>query len=137
MYGLDQVDFLESEAAPSAQAGQHTAVRWSRAILEYAPAPVRQFLRFGWWVLRLRLAPPGSPGHVLGWPVAYSGEDQAVLATTSGLGLEVRLAIERTETQVSVTTLIHFTRRSGELVWKLVVPLHRLFVRRLLHRAAG
>ncbi|HVX45063.1 MAG TPA: DUF2867 domain-containing protein [Mycobacteriales bacterium] len=136
MYGLDQIDFIESEAAATAQAGQHTAVRWSRAIFEYAPAPVRQFLRFGWWILRLRLAPPGSPGHVLGWPVAGSDEERAVLATTSGLGLEVRLVIERTDTQVSVTTLIHFTRRGGELVWKAVVPLHRLIIRRLLRRAA-
>lgn len=136
MYGLDRVDFSESTGVAVSDADRCDALGWGQAIFEDASAPMRHFLRFGWRILRLRLSPPGSPGHVLGWPVASATEERAVLATTSGLGVDVQLVIERTQDRVSFSTLIRYARRRGAVAWALVVPLHRFLIGRLLRRAA-
>ena len=59
-----------------------------------------------------------------------------VLATRSGLGLDVQLAFERTDDQVSFATFIRYTGRPRAVAWAPVAPLHRMLVRHTLRGAA-
>ncbi|OBH70572.1 hypothetical protein A5682_09665 [Mycobacterium mantenii] len=88
-------------------------------------------------VLRLRLGPPRSPGHLIGWPIVRSDPDELVLSTRGPL-MRGELTLRRQDGQRAVlTTRLHYRHRTAaRAVWALIGPLHRIVAPRLMQRSA-
>lgn len=88
-------------------------------------------------VLRLKLGPARSSGHLIGWPIVRSDPDELVLATGGPL-MRGELTLRRQDGQRAVlTTRLHYRRRvTARAVWALIGPLHRVVAPRLMQRSA-
>ena len=114
-----------------------SADAWMRDVLEGAPWAVRAFLRVGWRaVLGFRLAPGGTPGHVLGWPVATASEDAIALEQRSAL-MSARLGLRASPTAIEWTTSVRYEHAATRVVWAIVGVLHRRMVPYLLRGAVA
>jgi hypothetical protein len=110
--------------------------QWARAILENAPIIMRRALRWGWFVLGLRLGSIRSARFVLGWEVRRSTTDVALLGASSRLGLPAELLSKRQQQAPLFATFAQQENHIERAVWAGVVPVHRLVVRYLLERAS-
>ncbi|MFG2628469.1 DUF2867 domain-containing protein [Streptomyces sp. NPDC048473] len=138
---------------PVADARSRTPEQWARAVFEDAPVLLRGFLVLGWsLVLRIRLGPRPSPGHVLGWTVSDSaadsdtgrdagtgtdegpGSNTTTLAAPSPLITTRNVAVVNASTVVWVT-FVRFDRRIARPVWAMIAPIHHLAIPYLLRRA--
>lgn len=88
-------------------------------------------------VLRLRLGPARSAGHLIGWPIVRSDPDELVLATRGPL-MRGELTLRRHDGRRAVlTTRLHYRHRvAARVVWALIGPLHRVVAPRLMARSA-
>ncbi len=88
-------------------------------------------------VLRFRLGPFSSPGHVIGWPIMRSDHDELVLATGGPL-MCGQLTLRREDgRRASLTTRLHYRHKmAARAVWAVVGPLHRAIAPRLVQRTA-
>ena len=88
-------------------------------------------------VLRLRLGPPRSAGHLIGWQIVRSDPDELVLATRGPL-MRGELTLRRQDgRRAALTTRLHYRRRiAARAVWALIGPLHRVVAPRLMRRSA-
>jgi hypothetical protein len=114
---------------------RRSAAEWAAAVFERSA--LAGFVRFGWrWGLLLRLAPKGSSGHVLGWPVqAGPGQpDVAVLAQESPL-MSARLVFRAPPGTLQFSTYVRYTGVVGHLVWAVTAVLHRRLAPYLLKTA--
>ncbi len=110
--------------------------QWARAVWEQAPPPLRRLLVVGWRLgLGLRLGPPDTPTHVLGWAVTSTTERAVVLDAQSRL-MTARNVVELRSTQVRWTTFVRFDRRPAGMLWFLAAPVHHVMIPYLLRRAA-
>lgn len=111
-----------------------SAEQWSRAVLEGAPRPVRWFLLTGWRaVLGLRLGPPSSPDHVLGWRIASNDAEMIRLESHSSL-MTAWLILRVTGSTVVLSTNVDYARRMSRPLWAAVGPIHRRTIPYLLGR---
>lgn len=89
-------------------------------------------------LLRFRLAPPGSPGHLQGWRIVSSDEDVLHLEATGPLTTGTLVARRASPTSVLLTTtLVHRRPRAASLVWTVLGPVHRALAPQLLARAVA
>jgi Protein of unknown function (DUF2867) len=88
-------------------------------------------------VLGFRLGPASSPGHVIGWPIVHSDDDEIAL-TADGPLMRGELTLRREGGRRAVlTTRLHFRRKiAARTVWAVVGPLHRVVAPRLMERSA-
>ena len=114
---------------------RRNAAEWAEATFEQATAPLRALVWFGWrWGLGLRLAPRGSPGHVLGWTKLSGDDDTAVIEVDS------RFLSARQVFKIEQETLVHGTvvcqkGRVGRSLWWVASKLHQVIVPFLLSAA--
>jgi len=122
--------------AVAVSAGSWTPEQWARAALEGLPAALRWFVVVGWVaVLRLRLGPLRSPDHVVGWTVAESSPERAVLTTESSF-LTGRLEFRLDGGDLVWSTFVGYRRAPARVLWPPVSVLHRVIVPYALGRAA-
>jgi len=133
--GLDRVDYdeaftFETEAVQPPE-------EWARLILEGAPLSKRLLMIGAWTALGIRLAFPGSTGHVLGWRIRHSDADAVVLGVHAAVGLTARVVIQVEQQRVTHSMLVRYDRALGRRVWSRMAPGHHRFVRALLNRAGS
>jgi hypothetical protein len=115
-----------------------TALEWTREVFEGAPAALRWCMVFGWrHALGLKLGPPQSDDHVLGWAVAEGD----LVAGSTELHAESRFLRARNivivePSTVTWVTLVHYSHAVARLSWAVARPIHHLTIRSLLARAA-
>lgn len=110
--------------------------QWARAVWEQAPPPVRRLLLVGWRIgLGLRLGPPDTASHVLGWVLTSTTGRAAVLDARSRL-MTARNVVELRGTRVRWTTFVRFDRRPAGTLWFLAARVHHVMIPYLLRRAA-
>lgn len=86
-------------------------------------------------VLRFHLGPHSSPDHLIGWKIMHSDPDVLVL-TTAGPLMRGELTLRRQDgRRATLTTRVHYRRRSAGMVWAVIGPLHRVVAPRLMERA--
>jgi hypothetical protein len=107
-----------------------------RRAREGAPAAMRETMLRGWRVLGVRLAPLGSPGQVLGWPIRSNDERAIVMGIESRVGITARLVIAAEPGRLVQAMLVRFEHVGARAAWAAIGPFHRPFVRRLLDLAA-
>jgi hypothetical protein len=132
----DYADAFEMNlAAPDSR----SAEAWVRCGLEESPPVLRRVIQVAHrQVLRLRLAPASSPGHVLGWTIVRAEHDVVHLEAHSPLGRGVIIGRRPDATSTLLTTYLFWTRpRPARLIWTVVGPLHRRVAPYLLERAAA
>ena len=88
-------------------------------------------------VLRFRLGPYSSPGHLIGWQIVRSNPDEFVLATGGPL-MRGQLTLRREDGPRAVlTTSLHYRRKTAaRMVWLFVGPLHRIVAPQLMQHVA-
>ena len=133
----DYADAFEIELDP---ADPRTAEQFARCALEESGRAIRTLVSVAHrHVLRLRLAPPSSPDHVLGWHIATSEPDVLQLEATSpllGHGVIVGRRVDRNRSVIE--TFVFYTRsRTSRVIWAVVSPVHRRIAPYLLERAAA
>ncbi len=107
----------------------------ARAVFEGAPTPLRLFVVFGWRaVLRLRLGPPGSADHVLGWQIVQRSPQSITLHAGSPL-MQAQKVIRADDASLVAATYVWFRSRLGRVVWSGVAPVHHLTEPLLLNAA--
>jgi hypothetical protein len=130
--GAGYVDVYEFETDPE---DRRSPADWAAAAFE--DSALAGFVRFGWrWGLLLRLAPKGTPGHVLGWPVqAVAGrQDVALLAQESPL-MSARLVFRAPPGTLQFSTYVRYSGVVGHGVWAVTAVLHRRLAPHLLKAA--
>lgn len=131
---LDRVDYEDAFAVRTPV--RHTPEEWVRLGLEGAPPAVRGFILRAHKALGLRLAPPGSPDHVLGREILQNEPEQIVLGA-EGRIVTPRIVLSTPPGQVVVATLLRFDRVGARAVWAVVAPIHRAVARYLLDHTAN
>lgn len=130
--GAGYVDAYQFETDPD---DRRSPAEWAAAVFE--GSPLAGLVRFAWrWGLLLRLAPRGTPGHVLGWRVeVVPGEpDVAVLSQDSRL-MSARLVFRSRPGTLQFSTYVRCTGIAGRVVWAVAAVLHRRLAPYLLKSA--
>lgn len=128
--GLSPIQYREAFAVQLTANG--SAEEWARLLLEGATPRKRAAMLTTWGLLRLKLGPPGSPDHVLGWRVRSRSDDAVVLAVRNGPGLEARIVLTASDHRLVHTMVVHNDHWYWRLLWAALAPKHRSFVRGLL-----
>jgi hypothetical protein len=125
---LERVDYADcfTVAVPM----QRRPEEWIRLAVEAMPA-LFAAVRGAHRMLGLRLAPATSQEHVIGWDVACSDDDQAVLVNTGVLG-SPRIVGLTPPGRIVLATLIEFNGRRGRALWAVAAPVHRAVARYVL-----
>ena len=130
---LARIDYEDAHQLETQRAGELTAEQWARAILQDAPAAVRNVLRSGWASLGIQLGETNDPDLVLGWELRRNDPDRALLAASGArLGLIGEVLLLRWQDALVVATFIEFANPVARAVWVGVGPGHRQVVRRVL-----
>ncbi|OBE95645.1 DUF2867 domain-containing protein [Mycobacterium sp. 852002-10029_SCH5224772] len=134
----DAANYVDVFEVPIAAGDARTAEQTFRDALGDTPGTLGKLV---FWVhrhvLRLRLGPARSPGHLIGWRIVRSDPDELVLATCGPL-MRGELTLRRRDDQRAVlTTRLHYRQKlAARAVWALVGPLHRILAPQLMRRSA-
>jgi hypothetical protein len=116
---------------------QRSPEQWVRATFEGAPRSVQWLLRVGWRsILGLRLGPPGSHDHVLGWKLVTAAPEAVLLEVRSGL-VTARKVLRIQDSRVILTTFVRYERRWAGALWSVISPVHHRVEPYILGRAAS
>lgn len=130
-------DFACAYEVAVAPNDHRSAEQWARAAWEGAPAPLRWFMVAGWrLVLRLRLGPPRSADHILGWHIIVRRPDETVCQLRSGF-LDAYNTFLLVDEHLVWSTFVTYERPIARAIWPPVSLLHRPLVRYALRRAAS
>lgn len=138
LIGDDRYDYADAFEVVLDDTDPRTPEALVRAGLEHAPTVLRYaIIAVHRWILRLRLAPTGTGGDVLGWMVTHSYLDVVALQAGGPL-LDATMIARRAEPTRAVLTTFVFYRHPmlGKVVWSIVGPVHRAIAPMLLRRAA-
>jgi hypothetical protein len=131
--GLDRVGYADAfEVETTVSYSPHD---WALLATDEASPLVRGFVDRAHRALGLRLAPPGTPDHVLGWQIRHDGPEATVLAAAGGLGTG-RIVITTAPGRLLFATLLRFGGIGGRVAWVGVAPMHRAVARYLVGNAA-
>jgi hypothetical protein len=133
---LSRIDYADAFAVDIGSSRERTGEQWARAVLEELPLALRVKLVLGWSALGLRLGSPVSARSVLGWNVAHSGADYALLSAGSRFGLAGELLFKPEGSQLLFATLVRQQGLFAHAVWPRIVPQHVRVVRHVLRRAS-
>jgi hypothetical protein len=133
---LAHADYQSALLVAAPDAASSSAEQWLRSMFESAPAPVRTFIRLGWLMFGARLAPVPSPGHIAGWRIGLSQPDVVRIDVEWAVGLRAQLVVRVEESSAVFGTFVELNRLAARLVWRAIVPIHRLTARYLLARTA-
>lgn len=126
--------FACAYATDVAAGDMRSSEQWARQLWEDAPRGLRWFMTMGWrWVLRLRLGPPHSSDHILGWSLTERRPEQAVCQAQSSF-LTAYNTFVRRDDQFVWSTYVFYDRPVARLIWPPVSLLHRPLVRLSLAR---
>ncbi len=131
---LDGIDHEDAYLVRVGRSTDRTAEQWARAIFDDAPSPLRLRLWSGWIMLGLRLAAPGSPGHILGWEIRKNTADFILLGARSRVGMPAELLIKRQGDAVLFDTFVQQQNPRARAVWAGIHPTHRLVVPSILEQ---
>lgn len=131
---LPRIDYADAFLLQTDQAPDWSAERWARAVLEEAPAAVRDQLTSGWTALGLRSAEDPSR-TVLGWPVLHGTEETVLLGRDSRIGMPGRLLFAIRPEGLLFATFVHHRTVATRAVWAAVERTHVRMVRALLEQA--
>jgi hypothetical protein len=109
-----------------------TAADWARASLRGAEGP---FSRVVWQgLLGFKLASPGTPGTLVGWPIRHDTPERFVMESDGPL-MAGRMVFELADGSVRWTTTLRFHGTIGRLIWAGAGPAHRRLAPRCLDQA--
>jgi hypothetical protein len=136
--GSGRYDYADAFELRLREPDSRTAEELARLALEEAPWAVRRLVVFAWRrILRFRLGPRSSPGHVLGARVVRSEPDVIQLDVSGPIMRGVIVSRKTAPTCIVVTTYVVYERPSlARIAWTIAAPLHRWVARYLLTRTA-
>jgi hypothetical protein len=111
---------------------ERTAEQWARAILDGASQTLRLRLWSAWMMLGLRLAPPFSKRHVLGWEIRRQTPDFVLLGARSRIGMPAELLVMRREDGLLFDTFVQKSNPLARAVWAGIEPTHERVLPALL-----
>ena len=133
---LDRVDYADAFRVDIGAVLDRSGEQWARATVVDTPLRVRGKLVCGWTALGLRLGPPWSPRHVLGWQVRHSRPDSVLLGARSWVGMPGELLLRPEPRGVLFATFVQQDNPVVRALWGRVTPTHQRVVQSLLTHAA-
>ena len=120
-------DYADAFEAPLRPADTRSAEELYLAGLEAMPAWLGVVvLAAHRHILRLQLAPPSAPNHLLGWEVLAADHDSITLKAAGPLIRGVLIARRATPSTAVLETFVSYRRPVlARLVWAAVGPMHR------------
>lgn len=137
--GVARPDYADAFEIRAAEPDARPAERLARDALERAPRALRALVLLAHrHVLRFRLGPYPSPGHVLGWRVVSAQPDVVRLEAVGPLLHGVLVGRRVDPTRTALTTFLVFRRPlAARAVWSVVGHVHRWVAPYLLERAVA
>ena len=133
---LSRIDYADAFLVDVADPRARTGEQWARAIVGGAPSALRARLWLAWTALGLRLGPPWSDRHVLGWEVRRSTPDLALLGARSRIGMPAELLVRREGETLLFATFVQKRNPLARAAWASIDSVHRPVVRHVLREAA-
>ena len=132
----DYADAFEIEVRTQEMRSAEELVRLA---IEEAPAVIRRtILTAHRHLLRFRLGPASSPGHIMGWNIVRSEPDVVQIETVGPVARAVIVARKPAPNRMRVSTFVFYVRPAiGRLLLKLAGPVHRRIAPYLLERTAA
>ena len=112
--------FIVDVGDPRARSGE----RWARAIFDEAPNSLRLRLWSAWRMLGLRLAPPTSLQHVLGWSIRRKTTELVLLGADSLIGMPAELLVQRQPDSLLFDTFVQQSNPIAQAIWAATRPTH-------------
>lgn len=101
---------------------------WARRSLRGAETANRLFSRIVWQgLLGLDLEPPSAAGTFMGWQIRSDTASEFIVEADGSL-MSGRMAFEVSDTDVVWTTMLHYHRPAGRVVWGVAGHVHRALV---------
>ncbi|WP_218003244.1 hypothetical protein [Nocardia concava] len=114
--------YIDVFALPIDAVAQGSPEQWARALFEQAAGKGGQFI---WGILlTMRLARPGTPGHVAGWRIGDRGPDWIRLEV-EGWMLDGQLVVRAGERELIMVTAVRYPLPIGRPVWNVLSRVHR------------
>lgn len=136
---LQRTDYEDSFGIEVGAVPRRSVPSWARSMFEEESPVVMALLLIVLWLLRLRLGPLGSMGHMLGTEVRSRGQDHIVVGA-GGPAVDLRLvglcvsAPDGGEL-LTLSTFLRIRDRRWRPLVRLLLVGHRRVVPRLLERA--
>jgi hypothetical protein len=111
-----------------------TAEEWVRGILEETALTVRLRLWSAWMTLGLRLAPPTSQRHALGWAIRHNQAGAVLLGARSRIGMPAELLVTRHDGALLFDTFVQHDNPVARAVWAAIEPTHERVVPAILRQ---
>ena len=135
--GTESCDYADAFEVALATTDERSADELVRAGLENVPRWLGAAVLFAHrHVLRLDLAAPSAPNHLLGWEIADRASDSITLRATGPLLDGVLVARRIPPSTAALETFVSYRRPVARVVWAAVAPIHRAVVPVLLRRVA-
>jgi hypothetical protein len=132
---LTDPDYTDAFEVDTSSVKPRSPEQWARATFEDAPVAMRWFLLPSWRAgLGLRLGPPHSPDHVLGWHILDRATNSVTLETRSWF-LTCHLVFWLDNTKLVFSSSVRYERKIGAVIWPSVSIIHRRAVPYLLQHA--
>jgi hypothetical protein len=131
---LARVSYQDAFTVEIDSAQERTAEQWARAILEQTPISIRSSLLSWWSALGLKLGPPWSNRHLLGWHVRHSTPDYVLLGADSCIGMPAQLLLKRNRRSLLFATFVQQDNAIAQAAWTGIEPVHKRAVPDLLAR---
>lgn len=130
---LSQIDYADAYLV-DVDPTERTAEQWARKILDGAPLSWRLSLWSAWVTLGLRLAPPTSPRHVLGWEVRHNEAGAVLLGARSLIGMPAELLVKRHDDALLFDTFVEHNNQIAHAAWAVTEPTHERVLPTLLRQ---
>lgn len=140
LLGGRRYDYADAFEIRTHQPEPRSALEFARAALvDDSPPWMRSTIRVVHrHVIRFRLGPGNSSGHLLGWSILTAEPDVVQLQAVSPLVQAMVIGRMVRPTHVRFSTYLFYARPAvARAVWTVIGPLHRVIAPRLLEGAAN
>jgi hypothetical protein len=87
-----------------------------------------------WMTLGLRLAPPTSQRHALGWEIRHNQAGAVLLGARSRIGMPAELLVTRHDGALLFDTFVQHNNPVARAVWAAIEPTHERVVPAILRQ---
>jgi hypothetical protein len=141
MQDLERTDYADSFGIEIGAVTRRSVASWARSMFEEESPVIMAALLIVTWLLRLRLGPLASMGHVLGLEVLSRGQDRIVVGA-GGPAVDLRLvglsvSAPGGSQMLTLSTFLRIRDRRWRPLVALLLVGHRRVVPRLLERAVA
>jgi hypothetical protein len=129
---IPRIDYADTFLLDISSVADRTPEQWARAVLEGAPAAVRNQCRLAWTAIGLKLDTSHSGRPILGWQVRAETPGYVLLGAESRIGMPAELLFKCERDTLLFATFVQHRNPLARMVWAAIEPAHAPTVRYIL-----